>query len=249
MKNKLILFLAIFYSGSAINSQNFTLQSCHAHNDYAHQSPFFEAYYLGFGSIEADVFFINNELFVAHNRVDINKERTLRKLYIEPILAEIEKNNGKLKQPLQLLIDLKTGGESLKEVENQLINLKDLFRKAKVTLVISGEMPAPVDFEKYDDMLNFDGRINTVYTKKQLKRVSLFSQSFDDFAKKWSGRNQLGDDQLESVEKFVKIVHKKGKKLRFWATPDTPTAWTTLMNLKVDYVGTDNLKGLAKFLE
>ncbi len=59
----------------------------------------------------------------------------------------------------------------------------------------------------------------------------------------------IPDDDLEKVENFVKTIHKNGKKLRFWATPDTPTAWTTLMNLKLDYVGTDNLKGLAKFLE
>lgn len=249
MKNKLTLFWAIFCSCTAIYSQNFSLKSCHAHNDYVHLSPFYEAYNLGFGSIEADVFLINNELYVAHDSVDINSERTLKKLYIEPILAEIEKNDGKLKQPLQLLIDLKTGGNSLKTVENQLIGYKELFKKAKVTIVISGEMPLPSDFEKYDEMLNFDGRISTEYTNKQSKRLALYSQSFEDFVKEWKGKNQLGDDQLEGLEKFVKTIHKKGKKLRFWATPDTPTAWTTLMNLKLDYVGTDNLKGLAKFLE
>jgi alkaline phosphatase len=249
MKNMIIIYFAILFFCTESFAQNFSLQSCHAHNDYVHQTPFYEAYNLGFGSIEADVFLINDELFVAHDSVDISKERTLKKLYIDPILAEIEKNDGKLKQPLQLLIDLKTSGNSLKIVENQLIGYKELFKKAKVKVVISGEMPAPADFEKYDEMINFDGRITTEYTNKQLKRVGLYSQSFGDFVKEWKGKNQLGDDQLETVENFVKIIHKKGKKLRFWATPDTPTAWTTLINLKLDYVGTDNLKGLAKFLE
>ncbi|MES2795809.1 MAG: alkaline phosphatase, partial [Bacteroidota bacterium] len=176
------------------------------------------------------------------------KNNTFRKLYLEPILSEIEKNKGKLKQPLQLLIDLKTGGETLKTVENQLIEHKEKLKKAKVTIVISGEMPAPIDFEKYDEMLNFDGRMKIEYTKKELKRIGLYSQSLGDFVK-WTGKNQLGDDEIEKLENFVKEVHKKGKKLRFWGTPDTPTSWTTLMNLKLDYVGTDNLKGLAKFLE
>ena len=232
----------------AIFAQNFTLQKCHAHNDYLHKSPFYEAYNLGFGSIEADVFLVNNELFVAHEKNKIDSSRTLQRLYIEPILAEIEKNKGKLKQPLQLLIDLKTGGETIKTLEKQLITFKEAFKKAKVVIVVSGEMPKPEEFENYDFMIQFDGRVTNIYSKKQLNRLALFSNSLVDLVK-WNGKNQLGDDDLEKVENFVKAIHKKGKKLRFWATPDTPTAWTTLMNLQVDFVGTDNLTGLAKFLE
>jgi alkaline phosphatase len=249
MKLKYISILFIFgLLKSNIKAQNYTLQKCHAHNDYVHKSPFYEAYNLGFGSIEVDVFFVNNQLYVAHDKVKIDSTKTLHKLYIEPILAEIEKNIGKLKQPLQLLIDLKTGGETLKTVENQLIAFKSIFKKAKVSIVISGEMPAPAEFGKFDEMINFDGRDNVEYSKAEAKRLALYSASLLDFVK-WTGKGQLDDDQTEKVESFVKKIHKKGKKLRFWATPDTPTAWTTLMNLKLDYVGTDNLTGLAKFLE
>ncbi len=249
MKRDFISKLLIFsILANCTFAQNYTLQKCHAHNDYLHKTPFYEAYNLGFGSIEADVFLINNKLYVAHDKSKIDSSRTLIKLYIEPILAEINKNNGKLKQPLQLLIDLKKGGETLKLVENQLITYKSIFKKAKVSIVISGEMPAPSEFINYDEMINFDGRDNIEYTKAEAKRLALYSASLYDFVK-WNGKGQLDDDQTEKVDSFVKKIHKKGKKLRFWATPDTPTAWTTLMNLKLDFVGTDNLAGLAKFLE
>jgi alkaline phosphatase len=247
MKTLVSLYL-VLASLSVSFAQNYTLQKCHAHNDYKQKHPFVEAYTLGFGSIEVDVFLINNELYVAHEASEIDSALTLKSLYIDPILVEIHKNNGKLKQPLQLLIDLKTGGETLKIVENQLLRFKDIFKKAKLTIVISGQATAPENFEKFDEMLSFDGRPELDYTKSQLKRLALFSHALDKLVK-WNGKNQLDDDQLEMVQAFVKSIHKKGKKLRFWASPDTPTAWTTLMNLRLDYVGTDNLIGLAKFLE
>ena len=109
-------------------------------------------------------------------------------------------------------------------------------------------MPKPANFINYDEMFTFDGRINTEYTKTELKRITLFSESFMNVVK-WNGKSQLADDQLEKLEIFVKAIHKKGKKLRFWATPDTPASWTTLMNLGLDYIGTDDLNGMAKFLK
>ncbi len=245
---KLFSIIFIFYSLSTSLAQNYTLQKCHAHNDYEHKSPFYEAYNLGFGSIEVDVFLINNELYVAHDKRNIDSTKTLNSLYIEPILAEIQKNNGKLKQPLLLLIDLKTGGETLKTIENQLIANKNIFKKAKVRFVISGEMPNPNDFEKYDEMFQFDGRIKTDYTNKQKNRIALYSNNFQEILL-WNGKKQLDDDQVDKLETFVKGIHKKGKKLRFWATPDTPIAWTTLMNLEVDIIGTDDLAGMARFLK
>lgn len=245
---KLFIIYFITALSSICSAQNYTLQKCHAHNDYLHKTPFYEAYNLGFGSIEVDVFLVENELFVAHEKDKIDKSKTLKSLYIEPILAEIAKNKGKLNQPLQLLIDLKTGGETLKTVENQLIEYKSVFKKAKLTIVISGEMPEPDDFVKFDEMLSFDGRIKNSYDKKQLNRVAIFSQNFQEIVL-WAGKKQLDDDQMEKLEVFIKGIHKKGKKLRFWATPDTPTSWHSLMILEVDLIGTDDLAGMARFLK
>jgi alkaline phosphatase len=229
-------------------AQSFTVTKGHAHNDYVHTTPFFEAYNLGFGSIEADVFLLNNELYVAHDSTEINKERTLNALYITPILKEIAKNGGKIKQPLQLLIDLKTTGNTMQVLEKQLLIHKRIFENSNISFVISGEMPAPRHFSKYDKLLQFDGRVNTHYNKQQLKRVAMFSHNFSDI-EKWKGQVPLASNKMDEIAVIIKKVHQKKKKLRFWATPDTKLGWNTLINLTVDYIGTDNLSALAHYLK
>ncbi|MCK5137459.1 MAG: hypothetical protein KAR19_16865 [Bacteroidales bacterium] len=45
----------------------------HAHNDYNHEHPLFDALENGFRSIEADVFSMGDSLYVAHDRKDIKQ--------------------------------------------------------------------------------------------------------------------------------------------------------------------------------
>lgn len=96
MKN-FILIALWFISVSAIAQEN--LKKAHAHNDYEHAKPFFEAYKLGYGSIEADVYAINGELLVSHNLADVKADRTLQTLYIDPIVAVLKaKKQGNFHQ-------------------------------------------------------------------------------------------------------------------------------------------------------
>ncbi len=61
---KIALFCLLSF---ALQAQS-TLSKAHAHNDYEHERPFFEAFQLGFGSIEADVYAVNGQLLVGHER-------------------------------------------------------------------------------------------------------------------------------------------------------------------------------------
>ena len=89
----------------ALNAQS-PLLKAHAHNDYEHERPFFEAFQLGFGSIESDVYAVNGELLVGHERSSLALNRTLKNLYINPIIAVLKANKeGNFHQ---LLIDSKT---------------------------------------------------------------------------------------------------------------------------------------------
>ena len=58
-----------------------TTPRAHAHNDYEHTHPLFDALDQGFGSIEPDIYLVNGDLLVAHNRADCRPERNLVKLY------------------------------------------------------------------------------------------------------------------------------------------------------------------------
>src|ERR1700748_1478515 len=70
------------------------LLNAHAHNDYEHTHPLFDALDQGFASVEADVYPVDGELLVGHNRRDLKPERTLESLYLAPLAARVEKNGG-----------------------------------------------------------------------------------------------------------------------------------------------------------
>ena len=221
--------------------------AAHAHNDYAHSRPFYEAAELNFGSIEADVWLVNDTLFVAHDKKDIHRERTLERLYLQPLAAWRKANPT---APLQLLVDLKTGGETLRVLETILQPHRALFTGVNaVRLVVSGEMPKPENFSQFDEILSFDGRRKTTYSPDALRRIGLVSAPFYEIGGLWNGKTALPSDRRQRVKAFVDSLHAVGKPVRFWATPDTPMAYETLADLGVDYIGTDDLQGLANFLK
>ena len=95
-RNALFLIIYIFCFLNCLNAQQrkYAVSNAHAHNDYNHPKPFATAYEAGFGSIEADVIFRNDHLYVAHDAVDIKPGRTLQSLYLNPLKDAIKKNNG-----------------------------------------------------------------------------------------------------------------------------------------------------------
>ncbi len=221
----------------------------HSHNDYEQKQPFFAAYNLGFDSIEADLYLKDGELYVAHDWKNISPERTLKNLYLEPLLAKIKENKGfpyPNKKPLQLLLDLKKEGkEILKVLYEQLSPFEKELRHIKI--VISGDMPSPNEFQNYDKMFFFDGRKNLTYSKKAYKRVALVSASYLDFGKYWAGKEVMPEETFQKINTFVEETHKKDKKVRIWGTPNTTLGFETLQKLKIDIIGTDDLGLLAKF--
>src|SRR5690242_16456677 len=83
----------------------------HAHNDYEHPRPLFDALDQGFCSIEADIWLVDGQLLVAHDRKKVNPERTLQALYLSPLQKLIQQNGGGLYPggpTCTLLIDIKS---------------------------------------------------------------------------------------------------------------------------------------------
>ena len=112
MKNSiLILFLCLYSLSFAQQKPHYKV---HAHNDYAQEFPFWEAYIGGASSIEVDVFLKENTLFVTHSENEIKKVNTLEKLYLQP-LKQLQ-TEGRLRN-LQLLIDLKQNNVSVNNTD------------------------------------------------------------------------------------------------------------------------------------
>lgn len=218
----------------------------HSHNDYNRTVPFWEAYSQHCASIEADVFLQDGEILVAHNRKDVTAERSLRKMYIEPIVKTFRENGGRMwkgsDDRLQLVVDLKTG-ESLPGVIALAEEYPDVFTTENgVKIVITGNEPAPEDFGKWPSWLWFDGdfkdgKLN--YTPEQLKRIAMISTDFRKFARNWNGKGRMINSELEAVTKAIETAHEAGKPIRFWDAPEGTTAYFTLHKLGVDFFNTD----------
>jgi alkaline phosphatase len=242
---KLTILLLIFCSTDMVAQT--IVSKAHAHNDYEHESPFYEAFSLGFGSIESDVYAVNGQLWVAHDAKDLKATRTLQKLYLDPIIQVLK--SGKMGNFHQFLIDSKMSADStLPLIIQALEPHKDLIIKHKLRIVISGNRPPVADYVKYPAWITFDGRSNEPVPSFLASHVELESEAFYKFGV-WSGNVPMVPALRDKVKAYVDRVHAAGRKVRLWATPDTLMAYQTLLDLGVDYIGTDHLGQLADFLK
>lgn len=246
------LTLFLIFTLHRATSQDYTSAAIFAHNDYVRATPFYTAYDLQVGYIEADVFLVDHELFVAHDKSEIRSERSLRTLYLEPLSAKIRQNNGHAyKDPglaLTLMIDLKTeGAPTLDALVKQIEKYPDIMTCSSLNIMISGSVPDPRTWKNYPSYITFDGRPNIPYTTDQLARVRMISTSFREHVN-WDGTGRIPDDAAKVMTTLRDEAHAKNKTFRFWATPDSKHAWRELMRLKMDVIVTDDVMALARFL-
>ncbi|KAK5263292.1 Altered inheritance of mitochondria protein 6 [Exophiala xenobiotica] len=71
--------------------------NCHSHNDYWRSVPLYEAIHAGCTGAEADVWLVDDELYVGHRRYALAQNRTLQNLYLEPLLKLLNKQNPPIK--------------------------------------------------------------------------------------------------------------------------------------------------------
>ncbi|MDQ4139960.1 MAG: phosphatidylinositol-specific phospholipase C/glycerophosphodiester phosphodiesterase family protein [Bacteroidota bacterium] len=254
MRQSLLVICFFLFNWSNLKAQNsYTSANVHAHNDYQQPQPFFNAISRQVGSIEADVFLKDGELYVAHEAKEISKDRTLETLYLKPLQAQIRKNKGSvyadLKVKLQFLIDFKTeGNTTLPALVQKLVNYPEIINNPTIQLVISGNRPHPSTWEKFPGYIYFDGTPGENYTAEQLNRVALFSANFRNYSK-WDGTGSLEKADEIKLQQAIEKAHGLNKKWRFWATPDNVNAWKTMMQVGVDYIGTDDVNGITTFLK
>ncbi|WP_149824060.1 phosphatidylinositol-specific phospholipase C/glycerophosphodiester phosphodiesterase family protein [Streptomyces tailanensis] len=243
------------------------LWRAHAHNDYEHPRPLFDALDHRFGSVEADIFLVGDQLLVAHDPVDLDPTRTLESLYLDPLAARVRANHGSVyrgqRGSLQLLIDIKTEGSSTYlALDRQLRRHKHLFTTYEhgrvypgpVTAVISGDRAARVPMEAQTVRRAFyDGRLADLGGAAPASFIPLISDNWTlNFT--WRGEGAFPAAERAKLRTIVSTAHGRGQKVRFWATPDVPGAardalWGELVDADVDYLNTDDLAGLEAFLD
>jgi alkaline phosphatase len=255
MKRIIIILFLIISIYITVTAQYTTLNA-HSHNDYENEVPFWLAYNNHFGSIEADIWAIDGDLFVAHNKADIKKGRTLDALYLNPVVQQFRQNDNRVwadnSSSLQLLIDIKTTTEpALSILIEKLTKNHDVFdsntNKNCVRIVITGNRPDPSDFSGYPDFICFDGILDSLYTENELGRVALFSENLRRFTT-WNGEGKMNSDDSIRLKKVIDSVHAMNKKIRFWNAPDDINAWNVFTAMGVDFINTDHIVKLAGYL-
>ncbi|WP_405875190.1 phosphatidylinositol-specific phospholipase C/glycerophosphodiester phosphodiesterase family protein [Streptomyces sp. NBC_00005] len=243
------------------------LWRAHAHNDYDHPRPLFDALDHGFGSVEADIFLVGDQLLIAHDASELDPTRTLESLYLDPLAAIVKANRGSVyrgyRKPLQLLIDIKTEGSSTYlELDRHLQRYKHLFTTyahgrvlpGPVTNVISGDRAARTPMEAQTVRRAFyDGRLTDLGTSAPASFVPLISDNWRlNFT--WLGEGAFPDAERQKLRGIIGQAHARGQKVRFWNTPDLAgpardALWTELLAAGIDYFNTDDLAGLEAFLK
>ncbi|MGL6195681.1 MAG: phosphatidylinositol-specific phospholipase C/glycerophosphodiester phosphodiesterase family protein, partial [Thermoguttaceae bacterium] len=238
-----------------------SLSNAHAHNDYWHKRPLIDALEQGFCSVEADVFLIGEKLLVGHDMFELRPERTLEALYLQPLLARTQKYDGKVfpdAQDFYLWIDLKTDGNEMYTVLSETLSkYQDMLthftpdgkmQKRGVTVIISGSTPREkILNEKNTRYMSIDGRQSDFGSEISSDFIPVISEPWGSHFT-WKGNGEMSAEELEKLREYAKQTGVKGRKLRFWGTPDKPEVWGTAYKNGVYFINTDKLPELREFL-
>jgi len=235
------------------------LAQAHAHNDYLHERPLLDALDHGFTSVEADIFLVDGKLLVAHTERELKSARTLESLYLEPLRQRVRAHGGSVYPgggPFHLLVDIKSDGETtyaalakvLAEYADLVSAVRDGIVEPKaVQVAISGNRPREAVTGQRLRYVGLDGRWDDLDSDVPAHLMPLVSDNWRVHFK-WKGTGPLSETEKAKLADAVARAHAHGRRIRFWATPETIDAWRELRAAGVDMINTDNLAGLEKFL-
>ena len=254
--------LTFAWVNAADNNSIQPLPRAHAHNDYEHARPLLDALDHGFGSVEADVWLVNGALLVAHDLKDAKPERTLQKLYLDPLRERVSTNGGRVFRDttsLLLLIDVKSDATNTwRALTNVLAGYAPMLTRFTsnrietnaVTAIISGNRSRPLMETEVVRLAALDGRLPDLSGAAPVSLIPLVSDTMSKISI-WKGRTEDGPFPAADRGKLLDLVakaHAQGRIIRFWGTPDTVPVWREFESAGVDLINADDLNGLKEFL-
>lgn len=227
------------------------LPNAHAHNDYLHDKPLLDALSQGFVSVEADVHLVGGELYLGHWLPQLFPARTLRETYLEPLHGLITRQGGRVYPGYNgtffLMVDVKTDASATyTELRRQLLQYPGFQCNPYFRVFISGNRAIPKILNDPEEVMVVDGRLPDLYTPIASDLMPVISDNFRKHFR-WRGKGSMSGREKEKLKGYAEEAHRQGKKLRFWATPDVPDVWATLLDAGVDFISIDDLKGAGVF--
>ncbi len=232
----------------------------HAHNDYEHTHPLFDALSHGFPSVEADIHLVDGQLLVAHDRSQVNPTRTLQSLYLDPLRARARKFGGRIypkgDPTFYLLIDTKTDTNApyavLRRVLDQYADILTAFgpggvKQKAITVVLTGNRPREMLAQQSARLAGLDGVLGDLDAPDPHGLLLWISDNWRNFFT-WRAASPIPAGEKARLREFVEKAHARNLKIRFWNAPDTPVFWREIREDGVDLINTDDLAGAEIFL-
>jgi glycerophosphoryl diester phosphodiesterase family protein len=241
------------------SKQNKVLLRAHAHNDYEHDRPLLDALDHGFCSVEVDVHLVADDLLVAHDADEVRPGRTIQALYLDPLRQRVRENKGRVYRegPVFLLwIDVKTNGPktyaALHRVLQQYEDMLTVVRAGKIEpaaiqVIISGNRVPKIMRAQPVRYAGMDGRLSDIDSDVPVHFMPWISDKADKISR-WKGDGPVPQADIEKLRRIARNIHKKGRKMRLWGTPENIKLWETLLEAGVDIINTDDLGKLRAFL-
>jgi hypothetical protein len=231
----------------------------HSHNDYGRSRPLEDALREGFRSVEADVFLRDGELLVGHDEWMLHPQRTLERLYLDPLRERIEQNGGSVHgdgETFLLLIDIKRDSvnvyarllEALAGRTPLLTRFThDAIEPGAITIVLSGDRPTAIVAAETVRHVAIDGRLRDLGRGAPRSLMPLVS---DSWANAFPSRSvdPMPEDEAARLRELAQRAHAEGRMLRFWGAPDRAESWRAQQLSGVDWIGTARPKDLARWL-
>ncbi|KAF2204834.1 hypothetical protein GQ43DRAFT_363786 [Delitschia confertaspora ATCC 74209] len=250
-------------------SRDIIPKSCHSHNDYWRSVPLYEALSYGCVGIEADIWLTNDQkdLLVSHSWKSTKPTRTLKSLYLDPLVNIFENRNVSTASAsdkevgvfdadpnvsVVLLIDFKSDGhKTWPLLQSQLEPLRragylTYFNGSEVvpgalTVVGTGNTPFElVIANNTDRFVFFDADLNDVSNAKYNSSNSYYASTAMKEAIGHIWFNRLKGSQVDTLKEQIRAAQNKGIKSRYWNTP----SWPVSLRDKVWFTLTDNGVGM-----
>jgi hypothetical protein len=249
---------------TAAPDQPVPLERAHAHNDYEHSRPLYDALDHGFTSVEVDIHLVDGQLLVAHDEEDVQDNLTLQSLYLDPLRERVRQNGGRVYPQgpqFTLLVDVKSGAEETYQALRQVLGeyeeilttvSSDSQEDGAVFVIISGNRPREMMANETVRYAAYDGRLEDLGSGAAATFIPLISDKWTSHFF-WQGTGEMPERERQKLRDIVEIAHQRGQRVRFWATPDDRSqareaVWRELVLAGVDLINTDDLEGLQQFL-
>src|SRR2546423_3864538 len=237
-----------------------TIPRIHAHNDYLHRRPLFDALDAGARSVEADIYLVNGALLVAHKPEEVDPHRSLQSLYLDPLRQRIADHNGSVYgdgETLILLIDIKLDPANvypalravLQPYADLLTHYSPQKKNGPITVILTGMQPArKILMDDADRVVASDGSLQDLISNPSADLVPWISGEWEK-SFQWKGTGVMPEDERAELAQIVRQAHEQHRMVRFWGAPEDTNAWREFRSAGVDWINTDRLDDVKEFLK